>query len=149
MRENEDSEAEDLMWGTPGTLVAARAMLEEPVTSAGARRGRRGAEALWSRRDAEGYWTQRLYGEEHKGLNTAHGLVGNVQALRPLLDAERRAQLERDTNALLERVGVPRGRTRELAVRRTARAGVGGRRDPAAVVLRCSGNRDRGRRVSG
>ena len=27
VRENEDSEAEDLMWGTPGTLVAAWTML--------------------------------------------------------------------------------------------------------------------------
>ena len=103
VRENEGSEAEDLMWGTPGTLVAARTMLEATGDERWREACRSGAEALWSRRDAEGYWTQRLYGEEYKGLAPAHGLVGNVQALRPLLNADRRAQLERDTNALLAR----------------------------------------------
>jgi Lanthionine synthetase C-like protein len=103
VRENEDNEAEDVMWGTPGALVAARAMLEATGDERWREAWQAGAEALWSRRDAEGYWTQRLHGEEHKGLNPPHGLVGNVQALRPLLDTERRAQLERETNALLER----------------------------------------------
>ena len=103
VRENEDSEAEDLMWGTPGTIVAARAMLEATGDERWREACQAGAEALWSRRDTEGYWTQRLYGEEHRALNVPHGLVGNVQALRPLLDPDRRAQLEHDTNALLER----------------------------------------------
>ena len=103
VRENESGEAEDVMWGTPGTLVAARLMLE----ATGAERWREAcvasAEALWSRRDADGYWTQRLEGEVFKGLGTAHGLVGNVQALRPLLDEERCRRLEQDTNRLLAR----------------------------------------------
>ena len=103
VRENEDSEADDVMWGTPGTLVAAQAMLESTGDERWREAWQAGAEALWSRRDAEGYWTQRLYGEEYKGLSTAHGLVGNAQALRPLLDAERRGQLDRDTAALLAR----------------------------------------------
>src|SRR6185503_16095155 len=97
VRENEDSEAEDVMWGTPGTLVAARLMLEATGDDRWREACHAGAEALWARRDAEGYWTQRLYGEEYRGLGTAHGLVGNVQALRPLLDPDRRAQLERET----------------------------------------------------
>ena len=91
------------MWGTPGTLVAARQMLELTGDERWRDAWQAGADALWSRRDDEGYWTQRLYGEEYRGLGTAHGLVGNVQALRPLLDAERRGQLERETNALLAR----------------------------------------------
>jgi lantibiotic modifying enzyme len=103
VRENEDSEAEDVMWGTPGTIVAARMMLDATGDERWREACDAGAETLWSRRDAESFWTQRLYGEEYRGLSTAHGLVGNVQALRPLLDPERRAQLERDTNALLER----------------------------------------------
>ena len=103
VRENEDSEAEDVMWGTPGTLVAARLMLEATGDERWREAWQAGAEALWSRRDTEGYWTQRVYGEEYKALTPPRGLVGNVQALRPLLDPERRAQLERDTNALLER----------------------------------------------
>ena len=103
VRENEDNEADDVMWGTPGTLVAAQAMLESTGDERWREAWQTGAEALWSRRDAEGYWTQRLHGEEYKGLSPPHGLVGNVQALRPLLDAERRGQLERDANALLAR----------------------------------------------
>ena len=103
VRENEQSEAEDVMWGTPGTLVAARQMLDLTGDERWRDACRAGADALWSRRDGEGYWTQRLHGEEYRGVGTAHGLVGNVQALRPLLDAERREQLERETNALLVR----------------------------------------------
>jgi lantibiotic modifying enzyme len=103
VRENEQSEAEDVMWGTPGTLVASRRMLEWTGDERWRDACQAGADALWSRRDDEGYWTQRLHGASYKGIGTAHGLVGNVQALRPLLDAERRGQLERDTNALLAR----------------------------------------------
>jgi hypothetical protein len=103
VRENEDNEADEVMWGTPGTLVAARAMLEWTGDERWREACRAGVEALWSRRDRDGYWTQRLHGEEYKGLTPPHGLVGNVQALRPLLDAERRQALERETNALLAR----------------------------------------------
>jgi lantibiotic modifying enzyme len=103
VRENEASEAEDLMWGTPGTLVAARKLLERTGEERWREACEAGTEALWSRRDGDGYWTQRLHGEEYRGLSTAHGLVGNVQALRPLLDEQRRTQVERDTNALLAR----------------------------------------------
>jgi lantibiotic modifying enzyme len=103
VRANEDSEADEIMWGTPGTLVAAQAMLESTGDERWREAWQAGAEALWSRRDAEGYWTQHLYGEEDKGLHPPHGLTGNVQALRPLLDAERRETLERDTNTLLAR----------------------------------------------
>lgn len=103
VRENEENEADDVMWGTPGTLVAARAMLEASGDERWREAWQTGAEALWSRRDGEGWWTQRLHDEEFKGVGTAHGLVGNVQALRPLLDDDRRERLERDTNAILAR----------------------------------------------
>lgn len=103
VRENEQSEAEDVMWGTPGTLVAAQRMLEWTGEERWRAAWQASAEALWSRRDGEGTWTQRLYGEEYKSLSTAHGLVGNVQALRPLLDEERRTKLEWHANELLAR----------------------------------------------
>ena len=103
VRENEDSEAEEVMWGTPGTLLAAQRMFETTRDDRWHEAWQTGAEALWSRRDADGYWLQRLFGEEHKSLTPPHGLVGNVQALRPLLDDERRTTLEHDTNALLAR----------------------------------------------
>jgi lantibiotic modifying enzyme len=103
VRENEASEAEDVMWGTPGTLVAAQAMLEATGDERWRDAWHASAEALWSRRDADGFWTQRLYGEERRGLTPPHGVTGNVQALRPLLDPERRERLERETNELLAR----------------------------------------------
>lgn len=103
VRDNETSEAEDVMWGTPGTLVAARLMLQATGEDRWREACRASTEALWSRRGADGLWTQRLYGEEQKGLCTAHGLVGNVEALRPLLDDERRQLLERETNEVLAR----------------------------------------------
>ena len=103
VRENEDSEAEEVMWGTPGTLLAAQRMFETTRDDRWREAWQTGAEALWSRRDADGYWLQRLFSEEHKSLTPPHGLVGNVQALRPLLDDERRTTLEHDTNALLAR----------------------------------------------
>ena len=131
------------MWGTPGTLVASRLLLE--LTGDERWRGawQAGADALWSRRDGEGYWTQRLHGEEYKGLGTAHGLVGNVQALRPLLDKDRRGQLERDTRALLARSAfVEEGLANWAYVERPQLASAAG--DQAAMVRRRSG--DRGRR---
>jgi hypothetical protein len=103
VRENERSEAEDLMWGTPGTLVAAAAMLDATGDERWRTACRASAEALQARRDAAGLWTQRLHGDEYQGLGTAHGLVGNVQALRPHLDDEHRGRLERETNAILAR----------------------------------------------
>lgn len=74
IRANLANEAEDLMWGTPGTLVAAVAMgWDEPA--------RESADALADRRDEQGLWTQRLGGASFQGVGTVHGLVGNVRAL--------------------------------------------------------------------
>ncbi|HET8743585.1 MAG TPA: LanC-like protein [Gaiella sp.] len=101
VRANVDNEAEEVMWGTPGTLVAARRMLAWTGEERWRRACEESAEALWARRDERGLWTQRLYGKVFQGLGTAHGLVGNVAALRPCLDEARREQLERETNALL------------------------------------------------
>ena len=109
VRENVASEAEDLMWGTPGTLLAARAMHEWTGDGPWADAWRESADALWSRRDADGLWTQRLYGQTFRGLGTAHGAVGNVLAfLRggELLEPARRERLERETAAMLARTAV-------------------------------------------
>ena len=51
---NVANEAEDLMWGTPGALVAAAAMGWDDLA-------RESAAALASRRDADGLWTQDHY----------------------------------------------------------------------------------------
>ncbi len=101
VRTNVANEAEEVMWGTPGTLVAARHMLEWTGEERWRDACDESAEALWSRRDETGVWTQRLEGESYVGLATAHGYVGNVHALRPSLDDGRRAKLDGEANSLL------------------------------------------------
>jgi hypothetical protein len=73
---------------------------EEVVGQLTARREPIG-DQLWARRQDDGFWVQRLYGQEFRGLTPPHGLVGNVQALRPLLDRSRRRRLELDTATVL------------------------------------------------
>lgn len=103
VRANVDNKAEEIMWGSPGTLVAARLMLDWTGDERWRDAWHESAEALWSRRDAEGMWTQRLYGQELRSLTPPHGLVGNVQALLPLVDAVRSDVLKRETAAILRR----------------------------------------------
>ena len=78
---NLGNETNELMWGVPGTLLVARAVLER----SGAERWRaavqESSEALASARDADGLWTQKLYGETGRILGPIHGFVGNVAAL--------------------------------------------------------------------
>ena len=103
---NRDNAADDVMWGSPGTLVAARAMLAATGEERWLRAWNESANRLLSRREADGLWTQRLYGGSYRGFGPAHGVVGNVAALLPGLDEERRTRLERETAALLEREAV-------------------------------------------
>jgi hypothetical protein len=71
---NVDNQAEEVFWGAPGSLLAAAAMGDESSWKIL-------ADALLSRRDDNGLWTQRLYGQEYQSLTPPHGLVGIVQAL--------------------------------------------------------------------
>lgn len=106
VRANVANEADDLMWGVPGTLVASRAMVERTGAERWREAWNESAEALLARRDVDGLWTQRVYGETYRGLGPAHGLVGNVLALLPLLDDERRREIERTTAAILVRTAL-------------------------------------------
>jgi hypothetical protein len=106
VRVNVNNEAEEVMWGAPGTLIAARLMLEWTDDDRWRDACDETLEAVWSRREADGFWVQRMYGQELRGLTPPHGLVGNVQALRPHLDERRRSELERDTAAVLARTAV-------------------------------------------
>jgi len=106
VRQNLDNEADEVMWGTPGTLLAARAMQEWTGEDSWRDACNESAEALWRRRDSDGYWLHRLYGVAYRGLGPAHGVVGNVLALLDMLDEERRARLEQETAALLAREAV-------------------------------------------
>ncbi len=71
---NVDNEAEEVFWGVPGSLIAAAAIGDASSWTTL-------AEALLNRRDENGLWTQRLYGQEYQSLTPPHGLVGIVQAL--------------------------------------------------------------------
>jgi lanthionine synthetase-like protein len=95
IRANLANEAEDLMWGTPGTLVAAAAMGWDDLA-------RESADALASRRDPDGLWTQRLWGKSFRGVGTVHGLAGNVRALLHV-DDPRNESLRADSAAALAR----------------------------------------------
>jgi hypothetical protein len=100
------NEANDLFWGAPGTMLAARLMLEQTGESRWADVWSQSGGELMRRRDDNGVWTVRLHGQEGRGLGPAHGVVGNVLALRQGLERPDREDLERDTAALLARTAV-------------------------------------------
>ena len=106
VRSNVDNEAGEVMWGSPGTLIAAHEMLEWTGEARWRDAWDEGAAALLSRRREDGLWVQRLYGRELTSLTPPHGLVGNVQALSPLLDGRRASALKRDTAEMLARHAV-------------------------------------------
>jgi hypothetical protein len=82
VRENVANEAAELLWGSPGTMLAARSMHELTGEERWLEAWRESAEALLERRDPDGLWTIRLYGALRRGgLGPAHGLVGIVHAL--------------------------------------------------------------------
>ncbi|HEX7309947.1 MAG TPA: LanC-like protein [Gaiellaceae bacterium] len=103
VRTNVDSEADELMWGCPGTLLAARAMAMWTGSGQWRDAVAESAEALSRRRGPDGLWTQRLHGGEFRGLGPPHGVVGNVLAL---LDTAADEKLREETAALLAREAV-------------------------------------------
>ena len=110
--ESRRSDSNEVMWGAPGALLAARAMLDWTGEDRWAQVWRSVADAVWDARDDDGVWTQRLHGRVSRGLGPVHGLVGNVRALLgggELLSADRRERLIRDTTTVLERNVVREG----------------------------------------
>jgi hypothetical protein len=99
--ENAENDANELMWGSPGTMIAAHAMHEWTGHERWANAWLDSAEELLRRREEDGLWTTHLYGETGRSLGPAHGLVGNVLALRRRLAAEQRDQLEQESAAAL------------------------------------------------
>lgn len=81
VRENVHNDANELMWGAPGTMLAAHAM----HAWTGERRWRdawsESAVELRRRQDADGLWTQHLSEKPARYLGPAHGAVGSVLAL--------------------------------------------------------------------
>jgi lantibiotic modifying enzyme len=108
VRANAGNPADELMWGAPGTMLAAQALLDATGEKRWADAWRESADGLLARRDAEGLWTQRLYGQASRVLGPIHGAVGNVRVLldSPLLAAETGERLRRETASLLARTAV-------------------------------------------
>jgi hypothetical protein len=109
VRANVDNDAHEVMWGVPGTLIAARAMYEWTGDGRWREAWHESAEAFLARRDDDGMWTNHLYGRVYKSLTPPHGLVGNIQALVPLLDGERADALRREATAILAETAVREG----------------------------------------
>jgi lantibiotic modifying enzyme len=101
VRANAHNEADDIMWGTPGTLIAARLMLMWTGEERWRQAWDESADALLARRDERGLWTQRLHGQTHQFLAPVHGVTGNVGSLLALLDASRADAARYATAAIL------------------------------------------------
>ena len=87
---NEQDERRELMWGSPGTILAGRELGLDVTPS---------IEWLQGQRDADGLWTQRLYGRSERYLGGAHGFAGCVLALGDVGDLSetlRRFAVEED-----------------------------------------------------
>lgn len=76
IHENRANPTWELAWGSPGTMLAARACGFDELW-------REGAKLLWAAWDEEtNLFTQDLHGQIAQYLGPAHGLAGNVNALR-------------------------------------------------------------------
>ena len=88
----------ELMWGSPGTMIAAQVMHERTGAEPWLGAWRASADRLWAEwRDD--LWLQDLYGSQVQILGPAHGFVGNVLSLAGggLLDDGRRRELGQRT----------------------------------------------------
>jgi hypothetical protein len=80
VRQNREHPTWELMWGSPGTMLAARACGLSIEWDESAR-------MLWARWDERSeLWTQNMYGSAKEYLGPVHGFAGNVHALRGYVD---------------------------------------------------------------
>jgi hypothetical protein len=92
--ENLDSETNEVMWGTPGTMLATEAMLAWTGEPRWDEASRASAGRVLAARDDDGLWTQDLYGRVFRFLGPAHGYAGIVRALANRGEAPTLADLE-------------------------------------------------------
>ena len=83
---NIDHPARELMWGSPGSLLAALTMHRATGDERWAVLFRRIAQRLreqlsWSERQACHYWTQDMYGRQSRYLDAVHGFVATASVL--------------------------------------------------------------------
>jgi hypothetical protein len=110
-----DHPARELMWGAPGTLLAALFLQQHTGAARWAELYRATARRLWSQLEWSAefqchYWTQHMYGARFTFLDAVHGFVGTAAPLvqgRHLLAADEWA-------GWAERIGKTIRRTAEL-----------------------------------
>jgi lantibiotic modifying enzyme len=106
IRENANNEAIEVMWGAPGTMLAAAELHRRTGEERWAEAWRESAQNLLESREDDGVWPNMLYGELRRSLTPPHGVVGNVHALLgggELLDDAQRQRLQSETNDVLRR----------------------------------------------
>lgn len=104
VRANAENPTWELMWGSPGTMLAAQVMHERTGDERWRDAWNASADRLWEEwRDD--LWCQDLYGKRLHIFGPAHGFAGNVLVLArgDLLDPVRRAELERRVVATLSK----------------------------------------------
>lgn len=104
IRRNAENATRELLWGSPGTMLAAHVMWERTRQREWVDLWQASADWLWNEwRD--GLWRQELFGKTSTILGPAHGFAGNVFVLArgDLLDRARRRELERRTVETLTR----------------------------------------------
>jgi hypothetical protein len=95
VQSNREHPTWELMWGSPGTILAARACGLDAEDS---------ARLLWAAWDqASELWTQDMYGAITQYLGPVHGFAGNVHALRGYVDDD---VLRARVGRLLERTAL-------------------------------------------
>ncbi|WP_374509773.1 LanC-like protein [Niveibacterium sp.] len=99
---NREHPSRELMWGAPGTLLAALCLLELTGDERWAARFRDTAAVLWSQLEWSAihecaFWTQDLYGHRTNYLDAVHGFVATaapiLRGAHLLATAEREAWL--------------------------------------------------------
>jgi len=100
VRGHVDNPTDDIMWGAPGTLLAALAMVERTGEPRWDEAARESAAALRTRRGDDGLWR---HDDDFRGLGIVHGATGNTLALLRLEPDE---ALSAETAAVLARTVV-------------------------------------------
>ena len=107
----------ELMWGAPGTMLAALFMHERTGQARWAELFRRCARTLWSQllwssEHECHYWTQDMYGTRSSYIDAVHGFVGNASVLvrgRHLLDDGEWTQWQRCIENTVRRTATTEG----------------------------------------
>lgn len=118
IRGNLDNPTRELMWGSPGTLLAALFLHQRTGETRWADLFRETARKLWSRLLWSDeyqchYWTQDMYGERSTYIDGVHGFVATALPLihgRDLLDAPEWASWQQCITNTIERSATREGR---------------------------------------